>query len=481
MSVLDQRLRLGRFGFEVQYTLMVKPDFLEFDLGAKKLGTHLDEAACGLDHPMPRGWYWVADPSSKRAYMNRNEVPSPDFMPWFLTGHHERYRDSIGYKTYWVYRECDHVCFQLELVSEPFNNDYSQLQFLKDTRHIYRVNMAELLEKGIVRAYTPEQNQKIKEQVSIEIDDVRWPVRLDALEKLSYIAAGLYLMMSYGRKRPDERSEVRTLLNFFDDDTSENTRELLRFDIFTNYRLLLDGYFSGIEDKFSWEWLRKLLTSRAHTALLCTAFNNDICYYLIHAMVDLNFDEMNQLCSRDLALYRKLGIDSLFLDMFADLPQPHLHRYRLRRFPFLRDAMRPFCDMEQIGAFVRAAILGGRPPVDTISLPTFHPRKNLAEGCAYIELRHHFELKFSGENRYPAQFWPVRAQGEELRVIFVAHLRNLALDSRWLMERAAVVGREFIAAVRRGAPMIRRRQLDWVHHELAPLIEELLNSDRVSP
>ncbi|MBT3223209.1 MAG: hypothetical protein HN348_29395 [Proteobacteria bacterium] len=480
MTVTDKRLKLGRFGFEVQYTLMVKPEFLVFDGESKKLGNRLDEAKCALTNPMPRGWFWVADPSSKRAYLNRKDVPSADFMPWFLTDHHEKYSKSIGYNSYWVYRECKHVCFQLELVSEPFADDYSQLQFLRDTRHIYRVNMAELLEKGIVRAYTPEQNQKFREQVSIEIDDERWPLRLDAMVKLSYIAAGLYLFTTYGKTVPIERSEIRTLLDCFAGDTSENTRELLRYDLFTNYRLLLEGYFSGIERGFSWEWLRKLLTSRAHTALLCTAFNNDICYYLVHAMVDLNFDEMNQICTRDLALYRKLGIDSLFLDMFAAMPQPHLHRYRMRRFPFLRDAMRHFCDLDQIEAFVRAAVLGGKPPVETISLPTFHLRKNLSPRCAYVELRHHFGLKYAQDNRYPAQYWPVRAREEELRVIFLSHLRNVAVDSKWLLEQAALVGQKFVEAVRRGEPIIRQRRLDQMYREFGPLIEEALN-DKVSP
>ena len=152
----DVGKRVGRFGFEVQTSLLLHPSTLEFDPKAKKLGATLASSSLVNLDPAPKGWRWTADPSSGDNYLKPGDQIAQDRAGFFMADHHERHADARGYQTYYGWGDNKYVCFQLELVSDPFDDHYDRASFKRDLRKLYKHGLPQLLDNGLVTAYRPQ-------------------------------------------------------------------------------------------------------------------------------------------------------------------------------------------------------------------------------------------------------------------------------------------------------------------------------------
>ncbi len=470
----DETKRVGRYGFEIQTQLLVHPEHLVFDPDAKKLGTELDVTTLPTQD-IPQGWRWTADPTHLSKYAETEaEIPS-DIRPWFLSSHHECLADATGYQAYWVYRESDLVGFQLELVSEPFDDGYSARQFTEDARGLYRRGLSSLLKSGVAGAYNPAKRQLINEQLSIELDDTRWKARVDPLQKLAWLGCGFYLLTRLREHLSPPDTHVGTLIEVLDRDFVVQGRALQNYDLFRSYRLLLDGYFFGTPSALDWEGLQRILCSRVHTAVLCCDYDNDRSYCLVHGEARLEPDDFQPLRREDFALFRHFGIDSRLLDLVLGEAQPHLDRRRHERHELLRDGLRQLCDLDLLESTLRAALDGG-PVGRAVSLPLCHPRKSATPGCVYVEWRALRRLRLAMPDRYPTRFLAVEGPDGPLEVIFFDHLHKMAHDLATLMDVAIIAGSEWADAAQSGDFGVRERDFDRVASRFAPRLDYLLRT-----
>lgn len=472
----DPTLRVGRSGFEVQFTLLWDPANLVFDQAAKKLGTKPDPGLVLLEEPLPTGWLWTGDPVRSRNYLPDDEAVPTEWRGHFMDDHHDRLQHAVGYRTLWLYR--DRVCFQLELQSEPLERGVSEKQVLDDVRALYERNLPELLNGGWVGSFTPKKQQRIKEQINIEIDDESAPVRRDAVEKLSFLAAGMYLLT---RLYPDldlGDESVHGLVEHLDSDITDNVRDLKTFDLFSNYRMLLDGFLfgTGWPELLSPNRLANIVGSRAHNVILASCWDNNRCFFYIHGTAKLTSAEMKRVSPRDFLLFRQLGIDSAFIDVMTGDVQPHLHPDRVENLEFIRDGLAVFTNLPRLRSFVRGALHGSPMPTGPVEIPMFHLRKTLSEGCVYMEFRNLHPLKFKKLPRYPAQFLMVDSPQGPLNVVYLSHLMPLTRDLGRLMDIAMHVGARLIEDIQRREDWVARRDAEEMDRRFSGMLQHYLDA-----
>lgn len=476
----DRSTQVGRFGFEVQMVLLVHPEAVVFDPTQQKLGTAL-RTVPDLP-PGPDAWRWTADPCALRHYAPAGEAVREDRSAWFVRDHHRRFRDALGYQTYWIWAREDVVALQLELVSDPFDSTYTTGGFRKDLQVLYGEQLAHLLDAGIVAAYREGRQQRVKEQLSIEIDNQAFPWHRDAMEKLRWLSLGVYLLTTFRSQIHAPDAHTNRLLDMLVEDTTKNLRRPTYYDLFTNERLLLDGYFFGPTRRLDFATLRRMVTSRIHTVLLASNFDNDRCYFLVHGDAELTPEDLAQLHPDDLALYRHLGIDTLFADMLAGRPQPHLDpQGSARRLDFHREALRPFLDLDTIEDTLQH-VLDGKPAPRGINVPLCHPRKTLVPGVTYLEMRHIHHLRSNTDDRYKARYRAVpRVNGDPVKVIYPDYLHTLANDLSHLFDIALVAGSGLARAIDTGEHGIAERDFDTFFGVFAPQVDYLLRSYQRPP
>ncbi len=430
-------LRIGRIGFEAQTRILVDPRYLVFDPTSKKLGTELDASLCQLRTLLPTGWRWVADPSSGSIYLEDDEDVLPGNEDLFLTDHHTRYPDSLGYRTYWTYPGNKRVAFQLEAVSEPLQRSYGDRRLRHDVAGLFQHSLAELLDRGIARVYPPETDKQMEvgTQVNLELhrDDWEGP---GLLRRLAFIGLGLWALMRLREQLPLPEHQV-DLLHFFHDLSRDKTP--LKYDLITNIARLLDP---AVQGEVSWSWVRQVLSSPAHIALLTQCFDNNFCTFYVHGFVELSAEELGVLSLEEFGRLRELNIDSPMLDLLAGVECPHdplMDKYY--RLAFLRNSLGALLDLDTLGAGLRTAILGEAGPDTAISLPLFHPRKNLDQHATYVELRGVKALQTQSE-RYARHYYRVNAT-HPVRVIYPDFLWTMGEDLAALLDVALEVGEAF--------------------------------------
>ena len=478
----NRALRVGRIGYEVQYRLLVDPWFLIFDRKAKKLGTQLDYERCRLETEMPRHWRWVADPTSGIYYLDDKVEAKGRIERWFIADHHQRFKDSVGYNSYRTYPESKRVFYQLELVSEPIDQTYDVQAYHRDVWRIYNKNLVEMLEMGIVGCFpgTEEKQLGIVEQINLELHNDQWRHTIEPTRKMMSLALGLFLLTRY-REQLTTEPHMAVLLEHFDTQTATNATLLARYDLISNVRLLLDAWLSGHCRQLTWRWFRRWLTSPVHIAVLTQCLDNLFCTYYFHGLLSVDEEQMRTLSPRDFQMWRELGIDSLFLDIFADEPQPHVKADLLEKYrvDFLKQSLEYFCPMSEIRQFVRATVLGqGQPRVPRITLPLFHLRKNLSPGCIYLELRDVEALKLKGHARYRYAYKELETRHGDVRVVGIRHLHQLGLDIAELFEIAIVAGDAFLRRLLADDPVIKSRDRRGLRQQMVPLLNYLFRCYR---
>ncbi|MBT3218348.1 MAG: hypothetical protein HN348_04600 [Proteobacteria bacterium] len=478
----NRALRVGRVGYEVQYRLLVDPWFLIFDRQAKKLGTKLDFDRCRLEHDMPRRWTWVADPTSGTCYIDDDEPARGRLERWFISDHHQRFKDSVGYNSYRTYPESKRVFYQLELVSEPLEQTYDVRAYHRDVRRIYNRNLVEMLDMGVAGCFpgTEDKQLGIVEQINLELHNEQWRHNVDPTRKMMCLALGLFLLTRY-REQLETEPHMALLLEHFDTQTALNTTLVARYDLISNVRLLLDAWMAGHCQSVSWRWFRRWLTSPIHIAILAQCLDNLFCTYYFHGLLTIDERQMRTLSPRDFQVWRELGIDSLFLDIFADEAQPHLKADLLEkyRFDFLKQSLEHFCPMAEIRQFVRATVLGqGQPEVPRITLPLFHLRKNLSPGCIYLELRDVEAIKLKRSGRYRYAYKELETRDGEVRVVGIRHLHQLGLDIAELFEIAIVAGDALLRQVLADDEVIKSRDRSGLQRQMVPLLNYLFRCYR---
>ncbi|MCR9165639.1 MAG: hypothetical protein ACE37F_00510 [Nannocystaceae bacterium] len=472
----DLAKRVGRYGFEVQTQLLVDPHQLVFDNAAKKLGTEFSSGALQSSPALPPGWRWTADPTSRSKYP---ELTPPHAQAYFFS-EHPQYADAVGYQNYWVYQECEQIAYQLEVVSEPFDDGYTERNLGEDGRRIFGEGLAALVDAGIVTAFDPAKRQSINEQISIELDDTRWSKRVDPLLKLAWLGCGIYLLTRLRGLLEPPDAYVEDLLSVLDEHIVTQARTLQNYDLFRNYRLLLDGYFFGTEKRLDLAGLRRLLGSRIHAAILCADYDNDTSYALVHGAVDLQPEELAPLRPDDFARLRHFGIDSRFLELLiGDEPQC-LDPRRGQRHEMLRRGIARIWPLQAMQTQLRAA-MRGEPCSETISVPLCHPRKSMTPGCVYLEWRAVRRLRIALPERYRTRFLSVPTDGGPLEVIFIDHLHRMARDLSTLMDVAIIAGSELAEAVASGAHGFAERDFDRLAKRFAPRLDYLLRTYQRPP
>lgn len=473
----DPAMRTGRYGYEIQYRMLVRPDALVFDPAHKKLGEHLDHPQVQLESPVPYHWSIVADTCPGAADLRGAPEPPPEMRPWLLSDHHAKLRDSVGYNTLWMYRHERYIAYQLELVTRPLDDRYTERAYLRDARMLYQRSLAELLDRDLLRAWPGTGQQGLMEQTNIEIDDVRWPKRVDPLRKLSWLSAGVFLLTRLHRRLSGLEPSLSALLGYLDADLRANFRAPHRFDMLTNHRMLFEAWFRGASADLSLRRLQRMVRERALIAALIAHYDNDACTYYVHGTVPLTARELRALTPSDLALLRSLGIDALLIDVLTGRPQPHVvpDLARRRRAAFLREGLGWFCDLPPLSETVEACVFGGTPPVDTVDLPLFHLRKHHAPGSTYIEFRGIHGLKNLRTPRYRYQYLDIPSRHGAMQVVWIGHLHALTADLRRLLDVAIQVGCRFTRDILDGHPEIRSRDLEAVEARYLPMAAYLLD------
>lgn len=475
----DRSWRTGRIGYEIQTRFLIDPRLLRFEPRARKLGARFDDRLLHLEEVMPDRWRWVADPTPPRHYLPDDAPLPPTMRRWFKTDHHERYADSVGYQSYYVYPENDRIPYQLELISSPLEADYGLQDYGRDMARALDVCLPELLDQQIVGVWEGDRDQQlnIHEQVNLELDDERWPQRVDPLQKLAALASGLWLLT---KARPrlalGDRWEG-ALLDHFDEQHAYNLGRPLRFDVFSNVRGLWGGWFGGKE--LDRGWLERVLHSRALLTILTQCVLPARCTYLVHGIVRISAEEMAEVRVEDFERLRSVGVDPVFLDVFAGEPTEHLLDSTVDhwRVDYHRESMRLFCPMEDIQAFVRATILDRRAPLDPyVVLPLCHPRKHATPRCVYLEFRDLEPIKRRGHPRWPYRYRDIHHEDGAVRIIDPGHVHRLGRDLARLSEVAMAAGRDLLARLRDGDDLIARRDLDVLTAELAPDLRRLLDA-----
>jgi len=363
----------------------------------------------------------------------------------------------------------------LELQSEPLERSVSERQVLADVRSLYERSLPELLRKRRVFSFTPDKQQRIKEQINIEIDNEEWSVRRDPLQKLSFLAAGMYLLTRLYRKLNLDDPSVLGLIEHLDEDISANVRDLSTFDLFSNYRMLLDGFLfgTGWPERFSARRLAHIVGSRAHNLILASCYDNNRCFFYVHGTAELSSDDLKQVSPRDFKLFRQLGIDSAFIDVMTGSEQPHLDPNRVDGLDFIREGLGVFTNLPRLRTLVNGSLFGGPLPSRPVGIPMFHLRKTLTPGCVYIEFRNLHPMKFKGLDRYPAQFLMVDAPNGSLNVVYLAHLMPLARDLGRLMDICMHAGAELVSAVKRGEQWVKDRDADHMDQRFLSMFQHL--------
>lgn len=466
----------GRYGLEVQYRMICNPRFLRFERSWKKLGEFFDYRKLDLESAVPYHWSIVADTCTGDAYLGGKEPPD-EMRPWLKTDHHQELADSVGYNTLWMYKHQKYIVYQLELITRPTDDTYTATAFERDIHQIYNRNFAELFDKGVLRIWPGTGQQSVMEQLNVEIDDRRWPRRIDPLHKLSWLAAGVFLLTHLHPKIDFPRLWQRSLTAYFSRNLKENFRYLHRFDIFTNYRMLYEAWMSGSQTDLTYRKLLQFATSRAHVAAMTASWDNDACTYYVHGAPTVTATEMKQLSMRDFRLMRSMGIDSLLLDTLCNRPQPHLlaNLNERRRSGFLHEAMKWFTDVEPMAEFVWSAVNGHSPSLDHIDLPLFHFRKFHNPNCTYMEFRGIDGLKFDPGSPYKYQFYPVPTKNGPQQIIYIRHLHAMARHVKWFMDVAIQLGRRWVDDIEAQHPAIARRDGDLVQRRYLPIAQYLVS------
>jgi len=467
----------GRYGLEVQYRMICNPEYLRFERSWKKLGEFFDYQKLGLESAVPYHWSLVADTCTGDAYLKGAEPPD-DLRPWLKSDHHDRLADSVGYNTLWMYKHQRYIAYQLELVTQPTDDRYTAAAYTQDIEQIYTKNLPELFDKRALRIWPNSGQQSIMEQLNVEIDDQRWPQRVDPLHKLSWLAAGVFLFTRFHRQLRFPRPWQRPLLAFFDRNLTANFRHLHRFDLFTNYRMLYTAWLCRTSPDLCLRKLQQFATSRAHVAAMTASWDNDACTYYVHGAPTITADEMKLLSLQDFNLMRRIGIDSLLLDTLCNRTQPHLlgNLAERRRSGFLHQAMKWFIDVEPLSEFVWACVNGEHPQVSQIELPLFHYRKFHNPNCTYMEFRGIDGLKFDPNTPYAHKFYPVQTRDGDVPIIYIQHLHDLSRHVRWLMDLAIQLGHRWVTDISNQHPCIATRDMSDIQRRYLPIMDYLVRS-----